>query len=663
MISQLERTSSGAADTWLDRALEPIRKARVAVFGDFCLDAYWLLNPQADETSLETGLPVQQVHQQRYSAGGAGNVAANLAALGAAVVWAIGVIGADPFGEALLRILRAAGIDVARLRADQHDWQTMVYAKPYRDGRELSRIDFGSANTVAPATADRLIADLDAAAQQADIVIVNQQVSPGVADPQLIPRINEVIARHTKCRFIVDARQHARLYRGAMLKLNAHEAARLLGEPVDRGVPLPQPTVERYARRLAQQGGQPVFVTQGERGIVAADGSALHSVPGIHVSGPIDPVGAGDAVIAALAAALGGGCDIPTAVRLANLAASVTVRKLQTTGTATPAELRAVGPNPDYIHLPDLAADLRQAHYIEATSIEQVRPLAAGCAIRHAIFDHDGTLSTLREGWESIMEPMMVRAILGDRYTQADTALYRQVVEVVRQYIDDTTGSQTLVQMRGLVELVRRFGCVSEDQILDMHGYKRVYNEMLLEMVNRRMERLRRGELSPENFQIKNALALLTALHEAGVKLYLASGTDEADVVAEAHALGYAGLFEGRIYGAVGDINVEAKQVVLTRLIKEQGLAGPELVTFGDGPVEIRLTHRAGGIAVGVASDEIRRFGLNPVKRSRLIRAGADLIVPDYGELRQLLEILGVKSTAATSALSLSATTRKRSCK
>src|SRR5690606_21931111 len=137
----------------------------------------------------------------------------------------------------------------------------------------------------------------------------------------------------------------------------------------------------------------------------------------------------------------------------------------------------------------------------------------------------------------------------------------------------------------------------------------------------------------------------------------------EADVVAEAHALGYAGLFEGRIYGAVGDINVEAKQVVLTRLIKEQGLAGPELVTFGDGPVEIRLTHRAGGIAVGVASDEIRRFGLNPVKRSRLIRAGADLIVPDYGELRQLLEILGVKSTAATSALSLSATTRKRSCK
>ena len=66
------------------------------------------------------------------------------------------------------------------------------------------------------------------------------------------------------------------------------------------------------------------------------------------------------------------------------------------------------------------------------------------------------------------------------------------------------------------------------------------------------------------------------------------------------------------------------------------------MATIGDGPVEMRLTRKRGGIAVGVASDEVRRFGLNPAKRSRLIRAGADVIVPDYSQLPQLLAVLGL---------------------
>ena len=65
-----------------------------------------------------------------------------------------------------------------------------------------------------------------------------------------------------------------------------------------------------------------------------------------------------------------------------------------------------------------------------------------------------------------------------------------------------------------------------------------------------------------------------------------------------------------------------------------------EVVTFGDGPVEIRQTRKRGGFAVGVASDEIRRFGMNSSKRTRLIRAGADLVVPDFSQLDQLLGAL-----------------------
>ncbi|MEX1017452.1 MAG: PfkB family carbohydrate kinase [Phycisphaeraceae bacterium] len=651
MTSQVDKSYSDAAPagTWLDAGLAGVAKARVAVFGDFCLDAYWSLDPDTDERSLETGLPVQHVREQRYGAGGAGNVAVNLAALGVAEVRAIGMAGDDLFGHALRRVLQNAGVDVACLLANQPDWQTMVYAKPCMAGRELNRLDFGGSNAITKAGVGQLAAHLDAVAAQVDAVVLNQQMPVGLATPDMIERINDVITRHPHCRFIVDARRHADLYRGAILKLNAHEAAHLLGEPAAPDEHLPHATVKEYARRLARQTGQPIVVTQGERGIMAAEGETLHSVNGIQIIDATDPVGAGDTVAAALAATLGGGCDVSTAIRMANLAASITVRKLQTTGTASPAELRAAGPCPDYIYLPDLAADARQARYIEATEIEQVRPLPVGRAIRHAIFDHDGTLSALREGWEAIMEPMMVRAILGERHDDADQMLYRKVVETVRQFINDTTGIQTLVQMQGLVKLVRQFGCVPAHQILDMHGYKQVYNEALLAMVNQRMARLRTGELTSADFQIKNAFALLSALHAAGVKLYLASGTDEADVIAEAQAMGYADLFEGRIFGAVGDVAVEAKQVVLTRLMRENHLAGPELVTFGDGPVEIRLTHQAGGIAVGVASDEVRRFGLNAVKRSRLIRAGADLIVPDFSQLPQLLEVLGVADQPAGS--------------
>jgi phosphoglycolate phosphatase-like HAD superfamily hydrolase len=157
--------------------------------------------------------------------------------------------------------------------------------------------------------------------------------------------------------------------------------------------------------------------------------------------------------------------------------------------------------------------------------------------------------------------------------------------------------------------------------------------------------KLKTGELESEDFQIKNASLLLLELHRRGIKLYLASGTDVADAVAEAEAMGYAHYFEGRIYGAVGDVNVEAKKLVLETIIREHDLSGHEFATIGDGPVEMRETQRRGGLCVGVASDELRRFGLNLSKRKRLIRAGANLIIPDYSQLPALLKALQLDGT------------------
>jgi phosphoglycolate phosphatase-like HAD superfamily hydrolase len=161
-------------------------------------------------------------------------------------------------------------------------------------------------------------------------------------------------------------------------------------------------------------------------------------------------------------------------------------------------------------------------------------------------------------------------------------------------------------------------------------------------MVNLRVQKIKRGELEPGDFEIKGARQFLEKLHAAGVKLYLASGTDEADVKAEAAVMGYAHLFSGGIHGAIGDIKVEAKRVVVERIIHGGGIGGDELLVVGDGPVELREGGRHSALRLGVASNELCRYGLDFTKRSRLIRAGADLVIPDFSQMDRLLPLLGL---------------------
>jgi phosphoglycolate phosphatase-like HAD superfamily hydrolase len=256
------------------------------------------------------------------------------------------------------------------------------------------------------------------------------------------------------------------------------------------------------------------------------------------------------------------------------------------------------------------------------------------------LFDVDGTVSTLRQGWETIMAPVMIDAILGEQRDSIDKALYDKVHGRVLDYIDKSAGVQTLVQMEALVEMVREFRFIPPESILDGVGYKRVYNEALMAVVNQRLARFERGQLDLSDYTIKGALDFLAALRRRGVRLYLASGTDHEDVVKEAQKLGWADLFDGGIYGATGDVTKCSKRTVIKTICDENDLRGPELVVFGDGPVELREARKHGGIAVGVASDEIRRHGLNPAKRTRLVKAGAHAIIPDFSQWHVLLRLL-----------------------
>src|SRR5450759_960615 len=242
------------------------------------------------------------------------------------------------------------------------------------------------------------------------------------------------------------------------------------------------------------------------------------------------------------------------------------------------------------------------------------------------------------------MAPMMIKAVLGDKFYEADKTLYHKIESRVYEFIDKTTGIQTLMQMKILLDVIREFGYVPEDQMLDESGYKKIYNNELMLMVTERERKLKRAELSIEDFTLKNALPLLKKLHNAGVKLYLASGTDEEDVKNEAAVLGYDYLFEGGIFGATGDINKEAKKIVLDLILDLIGKSETgQIATFGDGPGEIKETKKGGCITNGVASNELKRYGLNQIKRNRLIKAGADIIVPDFSQSAQLLSLLNIK--------------------
>jgi rfaE bifunctional protein kinase chain/domain len=629
----------------LNEVLDRLPALAVGVFGDFCLDAYWTMAPSLSETSLETGLPTHPVSRQSYSLGGAGNVAANLAEMGVGSIRVFGVVGDDPFGAEMRRLLGGLTADLDGLLVEREHWATPVYIKPILENEEQSRIDFGNANALPDGTGRALIDRLSAALDDLDVVIVNQQLRRGVHTPCVQAELNALMAQSKDRLFLVDSRDLSEAYAGCVHKLNSLEAVRLCGVSREPGDLIGKDDALAAAQTLRQRWGRTVFVTLGDRGCLVAEEQTeeVRSVPGLHIVRRTDPVGAGDSMLSGIAAAMAAGCTAFDAAVFGNFVAGVTVQQLFTTGTASPDAIREIGSSPDYIYEPELADDPRRAIYIEDTQIEMIPPAREPSAVTHAIFDHDGTISTLRQGWEAVMEPVMIRAILGDQYASADETTYARVRQRVGDLIDKTTGVQTLVQMQGLVEIVREFGVVPEDEILDEFGYKEIYNEALLVMVRERMSQLGRGELDASDFTIKNAPAVLEHLHRAGVRLYLASGTDHADVVREAEALGYAPLFEGRIYGAVGDVTKEAKRMVLDQILNEVGSENVgNLVTFGDGPVEIRETRKRGGLTVGLASDELRRFGLNPSKRSRLIRAGAAFIVPDWSQWDRLAVVLGV---------------------
>jgi rfaE bifunctional protein kinase chain/domain len=628
--------------------LANLSQVSVAVIGDFCLDIYWMIDRSASEISIETGLKTEPVRLQRYTPGGAGNVVMNLVALGVQHVYPVGVLGCDPFGRELRRLLVGSQINGSGLIEQDEGWSTHTYLKPCVDGQELSRIDLGNFNCLSKPAEDELFYRLEEILGKVSVVLINHQVTASLHDSESFrQRLGQVMSRHPELTFIVDSRGCHDAYPAAIHKLNEQEVMRACGISLKAGDEVLFEELVKQARNLFARWQSPLVVTRGARGCLVFSGNESRQIFGLQLVGRLDPVGAGDTFSSGLAAAISTGANLTAAASIANIAAAVTAQKLFQTGTASPDEILELGSQADYSHYPELAECFHHARYSDESEIEMITEPLPILNVKHAIFDHDGTISTLREGWEKIMEPMMMKAVLGVRAATTDEKLFNRVKSRVREYIERTTGIQTIVQMHGLVDLVREFGFVPEDQILSAAKYKAIFNEELIGLVNLRLAKLSSGELDINDFTLKGAVPFLRDLQRAGVRLYLASGTDESDVRREAECLGYADIFDGGIYGSTGEVAKDAKKVVIKRILNDVNGAFDQLIIFGDGPVEVREAKRNGAVAIGVASDELRRFGINLEKRRRLISAGADALVPDFSQWQELWRLLRLPSRQA----------------
>ncbi len=625
----------------LKKIVEKFPETSIAVIGDLCLDMYLFLTDEKSEISVETGLRTRSVSGFKHEAGGAGNIAINLKRLGASRVDIYGVSGKDPFGVALISILEKAGVNCSHIQTQDSDWNTHVYQKSYINNEEEPRNDIGNFNTAHSPVIEALISNLEANLHQYQAVIINEQIVHGYQREQFQAGLSGLIEKYENdCLWISDCRHLNHIYNRSIRKLNIHEAQALYLSVCGEKQVIPEN--DDLVKWLNSHWNKPVVVTLGPEGAIAADDDGqVKSVPGINLLGQLDTVGAGDAFLSGFTLAMAAGNNLEEALNVGNFSANVSVTKLFETGHPSVDEVLEMGVSPDYRYHPDLAGDARKAVFIRDTEIELINLKKTGPP-KVAIFDHDGTISTLRQGWEPIMRDVVINAILGESFDVVSAAELNLIESAVDTMIENTTGIQTITQMHYLRDMVRSYGFVPDDKILTPLEYKNVYNERLISMVDKRIDLFRKGFLNLADVTLKGAVDFLGQLRDAGVILYLASGTDQDDVRNEAAVLGYSEYFSGGIYGSVGDNQMDPKRKVLENIVKElpAGVTPGECYVFGDGPVEIREAARRGFTGIGLVSDEKQRFGINPEKRSRLILGGAQALIPDFSWISTLINYL-----------------------
>lgn len=264
----------------------------------------------------------------------------------------------------------------------------------------------------------------------------------------------------------------------------------------------------------------------------------------------------------------------------------------------------------------------------EATLLPSLEPRPE---ISHVVFDFDGTLSWIRHGWPEIMHSVFDRHWVGD---PQETAARRK--EIFDSIIIGLNGRPTIHQMERFAQLLAERGITRDPESL-----RSQYQEELDREIHRRLELIHKRKSSDE-FVVHGGRNLLEWLANESLNLIVLSSTIEHRVREEADALGLTHFFKDRIHGSGKNPAAFSKMDVFQRILKDDGIQGKNLLSFGDGPVEIECTKKLGGTAIAICSDEIENGSgrMDPAKHFQLLKAGADAALPDFRDAPALMQHL-----------------------
>lgn len=326
-------------------------RLRILLVGDACLDVYWHADMRLSQLSRETPNFPLPIVGERFSPGGGANAAACLSALGVGKVLLLTAMGEDWRARELKQACGHSGIDTSAVVSNPRV-VTPAYCKPVCRGisdveYEAPRIDFENRSPLPTEVENELLGRLRDLAGSVDAIAVSDQLEHGVVTPAL--RSELLTLSRDGLIVVADSRSRIGLFKGVIAKPNEYECAMALsvqpdcpgfGGPTGAGSDQPKESERRFlAQELSRRNGAPVCMTLGPDGAVWANGDESTTVPGVKVTPPVDTVGAGDCFLSTLTAALAVGRSGVEAAFLANLASAVTVKKLGTTGTATPDEI------------------------------------------------------------------------------------------------------------------------------------------------------------------------------------------------------------------------------------------------------------------------------------------------------------------------------------
>lgn len=313
------------------KLIEHFRKTKVLVIGDLMVDRF--IRGKVSRISPEAPVPVVQVKEIESSAGGAGNVAMNLIAMGAKAS-CLGVVGRDEAGESLMEQFRKAGVDVEGLRTDPHR-PTTIKTRVLAEHQQVVRFDQEKELPLSASLQRELENLVKEKIAKSDGVILSDY-GKGVVTQKIIQTAIQTSKRYNKPVCVDPKVEHFRLYKqvtcitpnlleamGGMnkIKLNGKEEFENMGKAILR---------ELQCRS--------VLITQGESGMTLFEKKRVTHIP-TRAREVFDVTGAGDTVIAVLTLALASGADLVSAATLANFAAGIVVGKLGT-ATVSPTELK-----------------------------------------------------------------------------------------------------------------------------------------------------------------------------------------------------------------------------------------------------------------------------------------------------------------------------------